>query len=111
MLDTLGEIARLEGDVALLARGFGLGRVDVGEAGLFGLLAFCVFELGEDVGSAVLGKGLVEVLDAVVVILLADVGGSDATQGSAARGVEPCPSAVSVPRVCRWYRTHFAMSL
>lgn len=82
MLDALGEIARLERDVALLARGFGFGRVDVGEAGLFGLLAFCVFELGEDVGSAVLGEGLVEVLDAVVVILLADVGGPDPTEGS-----------------------------
>lgn len=82
VLDRLGEVALLEELVALLAFNIGNGGIAVGLLLANGLGLLClvtlvglggdlyVFELGKDVGGAVLGKRLLEEFDGQVEVIL-----------------------------------------
>ena len=73
----------LESLVSLLPRLIGFGRVNVSQSLLLGLGSLGLLQLGEDVGCAVLGQRLLEVLDGQLKVLLTSVGGSDASIRSA----------------------------
>lgn len=75
----------LERDIPLIPRLVRQLRVNVLEPLLLLLLLLGLLELGKDVGGAVFGEGLVEVLDTVCVVALTDVGGAN-TAESPARG-------------------------
>jgi hypothetical protein len=75
----------LKRHISLIPRRVRQLRVDVSQPLLLLLLLLRFLQLGQDVGGTVFGEGLVEVLDTVVVVVLTDVGGTDATESPASQ--------------------------